>query len=442
MSRIHVFADLLPYICTFENCQDELAQFPSRTAWADHEFSRHRLRQWWACPDCTKQFSSSEEWERHLQQDHHCNFTTSKLQVALAMAHRAQERPTKDEECHICRIVPGNSRRAFVNHVCRHMEDIALKALPRNTDEDSEQNSISSKHSSYDPVNDEPRFPLKIRLPELGLPDSASSDSPPVKRAVDAEVEAFKPATNQDHATSLDREADDYVIKCVCGFDKDDRSTVLCERCRTWQHMQCYDYVNEDGSLLDSIHIRCLDHFCTDCQPRRLDVKSAVERKISRNEDLKTKTPFMELTGNYHSIEPEEVTKADITERPSPDSQERRFKQWWKQRTCRKPDMEFTISEKGGYQALEKDIEVYGKGVPIDSKPTNEQVQPALDVVNQPEGVVDPTGVAINEARRRGRLMPPGRCHSCNRAETGQWRRGPDGSNTLCNACGLRKFLS
>lgn len=39
--------------------------------------------------------------------------------------------------------------------------------------------------------------------------------------------------------------------------------------------------------------------------------------------------------------------------------------------------------------------------------------------------------------KRRGRNAPPGRCHSCNRAETPEWRRGPDGARTLCNACGL-----
>ena len=39
------------------------------------------------------------------------------------------------------------------------------------------------------------------------------------------------------------------------------------------------------------------------------------------------------------------------------------------------------------------------------------------------------------------RAAPPGRCHSCNRAETPEWRRGPDGARTLCNACGLRKFI-
>ena len=53
-------------------------------------------------------------------------------------------------------------------------------------------------------------------------------------------------------------------------------------------------------------------------------------------------------------------------------------------------------------------------------------------------------GVSVFPARVRPwltfvqRAAPPGRCHSCNRAETPEWRRGPDGARTLCNACGLR----
>jgi hypothetical protein len=40
------------------------------------------------------------------------------------------------------------------------------------------------------------------------------------------------------------------------------------------------------------------------------------------------------------------------------------------------------------------------------------------------------------------RATPPGKCHSCNIRETPEWRRGPDGARTLCNACGLREFES
>ncbi|KAI9189704.1 hypothetical protein H9P43_001137 [Blastocladiella emersonii ATCC 22665] len=42
-------------------------------------------------------------------------------------------------------------------------------------------------------------------------------------------------------------------------------------------------------------------------------------------------------------------------------------------------------------------------------------------------------------SRKRVKMGPPvsGRCHSCNATETPEWRRGPDGRATLCNACGL-----
>ncbi|KAI8993725.1 hypothetical protein BDB01DRAFT_847567 [Pilobolus umbonatus] len=43
-----------------------------------------------------------------------------------------------------------------------------------------------------------------------------------------------------------------------------------------------------------------------------------------------------------------------------------------------------------------------------------------------------------NRQRKRGkRAAFQGRCHSCNISETPEWRRGPDGARTLCNACGL-----
>ena len=56
----------------------------------------------------------------------------------------------EEEECPLCRVVLGNPRRAFVKHVSRHMEDIALMALPRNADEDSETSSINTNHASVE----------------------------------------------------------------------------------------------------------------------------------------------------------------------------------------------------------------------------------------------------------------------------------------------------
>ena len=48
------------------------------------------------------------------------------------------------------------------------------------------------------------------------------------------------------------------------------------------------------------------------------------------------------------------------------------------------------------------------------------------------------TALSIIKSRKRTRSTAgPGVCHSCSSTETPEWRRGPDGARTLCNACGL-----
>ena len=118
--------------------------FPSREAWAEHEFSKHRLRTWWDCPECVKKLSSAIEWEQHLDRDHQRKFSAAMLKVALEMARSAQYSSVEKEECPLCRVTVGNSRRLFVKHVGRHMEEIALMALPRDAEDENSEGSSNS----------------------------------------------------------------------------------------------------------------------------------------------------------------------------------------------------------------------------------------------------------------------------------------------------------
>ncbi len=145
---MHVFADLRPYICTFSDCKDELAQFSSRAEWADHEFSKHRIDQAWNCPECSEKPACASDWEQHLQKMHQRVFTGPQLNVARDTAYETHPRSIEAEECPLCRVVLGKPRRAFIKHVGRHMEEIALMALPRNTEEDSGESSIGTDHPS------------------------------------------------------------------------------------------------------------------------------------------------------------------------------------------------------------------------------------------------------------------------------------------------------
>lgn len=146
--RMHVFADLRPYICTFASCEKELTQFSTRAAWADHEFTEHRIIRSWSCPECPKQSDSEIEWLQHLETCHERTFLGHKQQIAKKMAYTTQAKPAQDEECPLCLVILGKPRRAFVKHVGRHMEEIALVALPRDDSEESEVQSVSLKSES------------------------------------------------------------------------------------------------------------------------------------------------------------------------------------------------------------------------------------------------------------------------------------------------------
>jgi hypothetical protein len=58
-----------------------------------------------------------------------------------------------------------------------------------------------------------------------------------------------------------------FTIKCICGFLHDDGNTSYCEKCGTWQHIECYHP--------DAMEDAPFEHSCADCQPRPLDRNQA-----------------------------------------------------------------------------------------------------------------------------------------------------------------------
>ncbi|KAL4797050.1 hypothetical protein BDV19DRAFT_63369 [Aspergillus venezuelensis] len=87
------------------------------------------------------------------------------------------------------------------------------------------------------------------------FPVTASLNSPIVNGAVSDTV--------------LPEEEEPYTIKCICAFQDDDGSTVFCEKCETWQHIECYYH----GQKVPHVHN------CVDCEPRHLDGRRATERQ-------------------------------------------------------------------------------------------------------------------------------------------------------------------
>jgi len=72
-------------------------------------------------------------------------------------------------------------------------------------------------------------------------------------------------------------EEEPYTIKCICGYADDDGNTIYCEKCDTWQHIECYYPHNVEDAVREDFA-----HACVDCEPRSVDRQQATERQRAR----------------------------------------------------------------------------------------------------------------------------------------------------------------
>jgi hypothetical protein len=81
------------------------------------------------------------------------------------------------------------------------------------------------------------------------------------------------------HSESVDDEP--YTIKCICDYTDDDGNTIYCERCDTWQHIECFYPGHAEEASRDDF-----SHFCADCSPRPLlERRKATERQRQQRQD-------------------------------------------------------------------------------------------------------------------------------------------------------------
>ncbi|KAI8719934.1 C2H2-type domain-containing protein [Fusarium sp. LHS14.1] len=145
----HVFGDLRPYTCLFSHCTESNIDFDRRHQWQLH-VSKYHWRSW-SCPfKCRGMFPSSQELEDHIRHQHLANASNERLRAVIARG----EVPVPfdiSKECPLCgHVVSG--LKSYVKHVGRHLEQLALFALPDIKDEvpeenveGDEQNDVESK---------------------------------------------------------------------------------------------------------------------------------------------------------------------------------------------------------------------------------------------------------------------------------------------------------
>jgi hypothetical protein len=198
LHRQHVFRDLMAYSCTFEHCDAGL--FESRVAWKNHENAEHRRD--WRCPSCRRDFGTRVSVAQHVSVEHPA--TEDGLVYALITAASPQHASAKVSDCPFCddyharpdSIHPGPvtiqhehswydlsvSIDIYQRHLGRHMEQLALFAVPSvAADDDDDEEDDNDTHDSDDDDNDDDET-LAVQHPPCNtlhignLPADASED--------------------------------------------------------------------------------------------------------------------------------------------------------------------------------------------------------------------------------------------------------------------------
>jgi hypothetical protein len=203
----HVFRDIMPYVCIFTDCST-----PSRL------------------------YDSRREWYEHLTDSH----------TSLSNAGELHE-------CALCREA-GFSTLSLERHLGRHLEELALFALPRSVGDD-EIGSDRSRHSSRKQASSHKESP-------------GSSSDEAEDEVIELVTSSAERLPTEDASVLAEQKIEEeYRIKCICTYGDDDGNTVYCDNCETWQHIECY-YPNQNVPEL---------HLCAECKPRPLDRKAATE---------------------------------------------------------------------------------------------------------------------------------------------------------------------
>ncbi|KAI9808146.1 MAG: hypothetical protein M1825_004603 [Sarcosagium campestre] len=121
MWRQHVWSDIVPYICTFEQCDTEV--FGDSQAWYEHQIHKHFME--WHCPFCPNHFHTLEDFHSHLK-GYSLEYSKTQLN-AISSACRHPKQQIASSACLLCKDTDEMvSLDHFKDHVCGHLEHISL----------------------------------------------------------------------------------------------------------------------------------------------------------------------------------------------------------------------------------------------------------------------------------------------------------------------------
>jgi hypothetical protein len=155
----HVFRDLEPYLCTFDDCLRAEKTFGVCDEWFRHELESHRITRVWICQSCVREFTTAEAFETHLQKYHDNISGPSQLAMMVSLCVKHSAIRLKEELCPLCPVKLNT--RGLKDHIANHLEQLALTSV--NGDDPSEQDDSDEIASQrFDDNASEGRTKLEI----------------------------------------------------------------------------------------------------------------------------------------------------------------------------------------------------------------------------------------------------------------------------------------
>lgn len=165
----HVLNDFEPYVCTFENCVQTNDRFQTREDWYNHEIQQHRLD--YSCNvENHQEYSDIREFKSHMNKEHNIQIDNKSIQSQLSMFSRSTRH--KSGVCPFCM----KSTKHLKGYLARHLERIALYALPRDphnevqpSDDDTSKESVVLDSLTSKPAPLSPSLQLSelsVRAPQ------------------------------------------------------------------------------------------------------------------------------------------------------------------------------------------------------------------------------------------------------------------------------------
>ncbi|KAF5978650.1 transcription factor Cys6 [Fusarium coicis] len=140
----HVFGDLRPYTCLFSRCAESNTDFDRRHRWQLH-VSQYHWRTW-SCPfKCGSTFPSAVQLGDHVRHQHLPNASDEHFATVVARGEISVSNDVA-QECPLCRRAISGLK-SYVKHVGRHLEQLALHALPKIGDEELEDDVESGEQN-------------------------------------------------------------------------------------------------------------------------------------------------------------------------------------------------------------------------------------------------------------------------------------------------------